>query len=608
MKCNKCGNEWKTDASRSASITVCPFCQEKIVTGKSSDWPFFDSTKELLAYIATEYGNDALFGRKYFSDHTLPSMPQGQKNLVKQAFECGAIKILQDNMDSNQARKETAVKQAIGKLVATYASAKDAAERVVWEFTNAIGWGMPEPQVSVISDPVTDSGANNLPIIHLPTPDSEVSKLMTRAWFFAEDGDWKDAADYFNKALDTEPTYAPAYLGLLCVDLKLSNENKLANVKNPDSIINHKYYKRAAADLSIKARLDSYILTIKNRIDAEQKAAAAEAEKQRKIAEEVIRRKGVLTAFSRACSIMTNAQSSDDYIKAINAFGSIDSNYQDINNQIKIKIAECETSKAIAEGKARKKIVQDAFDSAYKIMDNAHSPDDYRKAIIAFDSIDSKYEDISNRIRSIIVECETKKTEMEEAERTRREYEAFQDACKIMNDAQNSDDYSKAITAFNSIDTNYQDLDTKISNKVVECETKKTASEKEYKRKNGILYHPLRKVALFIQIGAIISLILATYTYNLTYMRGAFYFSDIMALIIIAGIPFACFCYIFLRAKKHVVSRVIILIVTILISLYIFVTCITASRSTAIEVFCETLFSIGCIIASSIAYVIAKGD
>ena len=150
MKCNKCGSKWETNASRSTSIIVCPFCQEKIVAEKLSDWQFFDNTKELLTYIATEYGNDALFGRKYFSDHSLPSMPQGQKNLVKQAFECGAIKILQDNMNSDQARKETAVKQAVGKLVDTYASAKEAAERVVWEFTNAIGWAIPEQQEPII--------------------------------------------------------------------------------------------------------------------------------------------------------------------------------------------------------------------------------------------------------------------------------------------------------------------------------------------------------------------------------------------------------------------------------------------------------------------------
>ena len=176
MKCNKCGSKWETDASRSASITVCPFCQEKIVAEKSSDWPFFDNTKELLAYVATEYGNDTLFGRKHFSDHTSPLMPQRQKNLIKQAFDCGAVKNLQDNMDSGQQNKEIAIKQSVGKLTDIYSIEKYAAERVVWEFTNAICWGMPEPQEPVIYSPVTDSGAINLTIIPPSAPESESSK------------------------------------------------------------------------------------------------------------------------------------------------------------------------------------------------------------------------------------------------------------------------------------------------------------------------------------------------------------------------------------------------------------------------------------------------
>ena len=344
MKCNKCGSEWKTDASRSASITVCPFCQEKIVTEKSSDWQFFDNTKELLAFIATEYGNDALFDRKYFSDHTLPSMPHGQKNLVKQAFKCGAIKILQDNLNSDQAHKKIAVKQAVSKLVDTYASAKEAAERVVWEFTNAIGWGMPEPLYGITTQGSGGSVINTQGISTPPINTGlgiEANNLMIRAWQFTEDGDWKDAADYFNKVLDAVPTHAPAFLGLLCVDIRVSNEGELANVKDPGSIANHKYYKRAAAEHAIKVRLDGYIQAVKNRIDADIKETA--------------HRKREQNAFDSACNIMDNAQNPDDYRKAIINFGSIDSNYQDITSKIKVKTAECEKKIAAIEAKFKRK-------------------------------------------------------------------------------------------------------------------------------------------------------------------------------------------------------------------------------------------------------------
>jgi hypothetical protein len=186
-------------------------------------------------------------------------------------------------------------------------------------------------------------------------PMGNSEKLMKRAWQFAEDGDWGDAADYFNKVLDDSTDYAPAFLGLLCVDLKVSAENKLAHVKTPDFITNHKHYKRAVADPATKSRLDGYIQTIKDRIKAEKDAAAAEAERKRKLAEEAARKKRVQDVFDNACKLMKSAQSPDDYRKAITAFSSIDSNYQDINSQIKGKITECETKKAEIEARFKKK-------------------------------------------------------------------------------------------------------------------------------------------------------------------------------------------------------------------------------------------------------------
>ena len=274
MKCGKCGEEVSIQPGKSSNF--CSNCGNKIEAEKSGDWKYFDNTKELLAYVAAKYGNDALFGRNYFKDHSSPMMPQGQKNLVKQAFECGAVKILQDNVNSNQANKEIAVKQAVRKMVDTYSSAQEAAERVVWELTNAIGWGMPEPKNGT-------APSNSIGSVAPPPPQPQknppaqpsapgVSTLMTRAWQFAEDCDWKEAADYFNKVLDIDPVYATAFLGLLCVDLKVSKEDKLSTVKDPGSLANHKYYKRAGADPAIKSKLDRYVQIIKDRIKSELKA------------------------------------------------------------------------------------------------------------------------------------------------------------------------------------------------------------------------------------------------------------------------------------------------------------------------------------------------
>ena len=141
MKCDKCGEDILVQRSKSANL--CFNCGNKIVAGDMGDWPLFDNTKELLAYVAATYSIEALFARKHFSDHTSPMMPQEQKNLLKQAFECSAVQFLQDNMAADQQHKEIAVKQAIKKLTDLMFS-REASVQIIWELTNAIGWEMPE--------------------------------------------------------------------------------------------------------------------------------------------------------------------------------------------------------------------------------------------------------------------------------------------------------------------------------------------------------------------------------------------------------------------------------------------------------------------------------
>jgi hypothetical protein len=361
---------------------------------KSNDWQFFDNTKDLLAFIATEYGNDALFGRKHFSDHTAPSMPQGQKNLVKQAFVCGAVKILQDNMESDQPHKEIAVKQAVGKMVDTYASAKEAASRVVWEFTNAIGWGMEEP----ITLPTSGGGVQNPPSSASnpqPSPNpvpvpiispGEIGKLMILGWQSADIGDWDEAGKFFAEARKTDPSYAPAFLGLICVDLKASKADNLVNIKDHSSITGHKFYKLATADPAIKTQFDGYVQRIKDQNE-----------------------------FDTACKNMSSARSSSDYNKAAAMFEKIKTGFTDINGQIKIKISECrqleqkqKTAEEAAAAAARKKAVQDQVDTVINNMNSAKTSNDYRKVISAFSNIDSNYQDINNQIKSKVAECEKK--------------------------------------------------------------------------------------------------------------------------------------------------------------------------------------------------------
>jgi len=57
-----------------------------------------------------------------------------------------------------------------------------------------------------------------------------VASLMKRGHLFLEDSDWEHAEEYFNKVLDINPEYAPAYSGMLCANLRMNREAELANI------------------------------------------------------------------------------------------------------------------------------------------------------------------------------------------------------------------------------------------------------------------------------------------------------------------------------------------------------------------------------------------
>jgi len=108
-----------------------------------------------------------------------------------------------------------------------------------------------------------------------------VESLMKRGWLFLEDSDWKQAEDYFNRVLDIDPEHAPAYIGKLCVELKVLNEADLVSYQSPlDKNPNYqKALRFASGDFQIK--LTGYNQTIQERAEQEQQ--------RRKIAQERIR-------------------------------------------------------------------------------------------------------------------------------------------------------------------------------------------------------------------------------------------------------------------------------------------------------------------------------
>jgi len=94
---------------------------------------------------------------------------------------------------------------------------------------------------------------------------ASIESLMKRGLLDLEDS--KFGHNYFDKILDINPDYAPAYIGKLCADLRVKNESLLVNQTEPFD--NNPNYIKAMrfADENCRIRLKKYDESVKQQIE-----------------------------------------------------------------------------------------------------------------------------------------------------------------------------------------------------------------------------------------------------------------------------------------------------------------------------------------------------
>jgi hypothetical protein len=85
-----------------------------------------------------------------------------------------------------------------------------------------------------------------------------------------EDSDWKQADEYFDKVLDIDPEYASAYVGKLCTELRLCNEELLSDSEKPISELSNFQKAIRFSGAEQKTKLNGYDQKIKERIQQKQ--------------------------------------------------------------------------------------------------------------------------------------------------------------------------------------------------------------------------------------------------------------------------------------------------------------------------------------------------
>jgi alpha-tubulin suppressor-like RCC1 family protein len=120
-----------------------------------------------------------------------------------------------------------------------------------------------------------------------------LDNLMKRGHLELEDSEWISAGRYFNEALDLNPEYAPAYIGRLCVELKVKKEEDLKNCKQ--SFENNSNFKKTLrfADTNYRAMIEKYNQIVKEtvrkkqeKIEEEKRRAEEEKRQEQKRHEE----------------------------------------------------------------------------------------------------------------------------------------------------------------------------------------------------------------------------------------------------------------------------------------------------------------------------------
>jgi len=164
MKCVNCEMEWSGNEKITASITKCPFCGED-PHGKKEEPKHHENTKDALAAIYRQFGADVLLGRLngYLPDFA-PSVSLADKELVYNVNKMGSSKALKEADKSSQEEKERAVKIAVRNLIDAYV-ASEVAEKIIYEFTEALGWDIQRSSPRADKKPESQPSAEPLPKI-----------------------------------------------------------------------------------------------------------------------------------------------------------------------------------------------------------------------------------------------------------------------------------------------------------------------------------------------------------------------------------------------------------------------------------------------------------
>jgi len=195
-----------------------------------------------------------------------------------------------------------------------------------------------------------------------------VESLMKRGCLFLEDSEWKQANEYFDKVLDIDPEYAPAYLGKLCADLQVQKEELLAQNEKP--LTEYKHYQKAIrfANTNYRAHLENLHPDVN---------------------------------YNRLVSVISKAETEDEYKELAKQFWKIEK----YKNSAELA-SECE--------KAAEKALNIRYNCLVAAMNKAQTKDEYKDLAKQFRALNG-YEEANELANECENQCRLLKERFREA-------------------------------------------------------------------------------------------------------------------------------------------------------------------------------------------------
>jgi tetratricopeptide (TPR) repeat protein len=190
-----------------------------------------------LQTIKFDFGENFLNNPKHFRNITLDVKIEGDGEIIRNILNIAVCEIkayerLKIALNTND---KFIVNNLSTEMSKKFLMDKYATQIVIESIAEFVGYNV-SPSMTTQHQSMSSSVTNpQVTPVTSRSINPSIEPLVKRGYLYLEDSDWIKADEYFNRVLDIEPEYAPAYIGKLCVEFNILDAISLTNIEIKDN-------------------------------------------------------------------------------------------------------------------------------------------------------------------------------------------------------------------------------------------------------------------------------------------------------------------------------------------------------------------------------------